>query len=359
MRALRLAFAVGAVSASALGLSAMTALALTNEEIARLSGPDRQKILEEGARKEGELLWVGSFNEENAKPILQGFAARYPYIKVNRVRTDSTKALQRVLAELRARQARTDLITSNAVVELKEAGAVLSFRSPVLDQFAPEDRDPDGFSAPLYFVNYGLAAYNTNQVSKADAPKSYEDLLDPKWRNQMAFASSASGALFFVSFLRMSWGDDKARAYLEKLSQQKIIGRTESARTVLGMVASGEHKIMINPFLTHVGELARKGAPLEVLMVNPTPVSSTPVLMAKSAPHPHATLLLIDYLLDKEAQGMLRDAGYFPANPNVEPSPALKPYSPKERGLNKYIVDDSKLGLMMSDTAALFQKLFE
>lgn len=359
MRRWRMAFAYAVLSAGLFLWGFDPAVALTNEQIAQLSGPNRQKLLEEGARKEGELLWLGSFNEENAKPILQGFAARYPFIKVNRVRTDSTKALQRVLAELRARQSRTDLITSNAVVELREAGAVLSFRSPVLDQFAQEDRDPDGYSAPLYFVNYGLAAYNTNQVSAADAPKSYDDLLDPKWRGQMTFASSASGALFFVSFLRMSWGDEKAKDYLQKLSLQKIVGRTESARTVLGMVASGEHKIMINPFLTHVGELARKGAPLAVLMVNPTPVSSTPVLMAKTAPHPYATMLLIDYLLDKEAQGMLRDAGYFPANPNVEPSPELKPYSPKERGLNKYIVDDTKLGLMMGDTAALFQKLFE
>lgn len=354
MNALRLSLAIGLLLTGAAG-----AYARTVEEIANLTGADRQQILEEGARKEGELLWVGSFNEENAKPILQGFAAKYPFIKVNRVRTDSTKALQRVLAELRAKTPRSDLITSNAIVELRKAGAVQSFRSPVLDTFLAEDRDPDGFAAPLYFVNYGLAAYNTSQVAKADAPKSFDDLLDPKWKGQMTFASSASGALFFISFLRMSWGDEKATAWLEKLAQQKIVGRTESARTVLGMVASGEHKIMISPFLTHVGELARKGAPLDVLLPNPTPVSSTPVLLAQSAPHPHATMLLIDYLLDKEAQGMLRDAGYFPANPNVEPADSLKPYSPKAKGFAKYIVDDTKLGDMMPETNALFRRLFE
>ena len=331
----------------------------TVEQVSQLAGPDRQAVLEEGARREGELLWVGSFNEENAKPILQGFGKRYPFIKVNRVRTDSTKALQRVLAELRARSTKTDLISSNAVVELRDANAVQSFRSPVLDQFAKEDRDPDGFAAPLYFVYYGLAAWNTSQVPKDQAPKSYDDLLDPKWKGQMTFAGSASGALFFFSFLRMSWGEQKASDWLCKLATQKIVNRNESARTVLGMVASGEHRLMISPFLTHVGELARKGAPVEVLVADPAPVSATPILLAKNAPHPHATMLLIDYLLGPEAQGMLRDAGYFPANPQVAPSDELKPYSPQTRGYSKFMVDDTRLGQMMPESAALLRDLFE
>ncbi|MEI6537479.1 MAG: extracellular solute-binding protein [Verrucomicrobiaceae bacterium] len=246
-----------------------------------------------------------------------------------------------------------------AVVELREAKAVQSFRSPSLDAFAPEDRDPDGYAAPLYFVYYGLAAYNTNLVKPADAPKNYDDLLDPKWKGQMTFAASASGAMFFISFLRMAWGDEKATSYLEKLAKQRITGRTESARTVLGMMISGEHKIMIHPFLTHVGEATRKGAPVEVLMTDPVPVSATPVLMAKSSPHPHATMLLIDYLLGKEAQGFLRDQGYFPANPEVPPADELKPFTPKSRGLSKFNVDDERLGKMMPETAALFSRLFE
>jgi ABC-type Fe3+ transport system substrate-binding protein len=333
--------------------------ARTVEDIANLSGPDRQAILEQGARQEGELLWVGSFNEDNARPILAGFAKRYPFIKVNRVRTDSTKALQRVLAELRARSARTDLITSNAIVDLREAGAVQAFDSPSLARFAPGDRDSGNFSAPLYFVYYGMAAYNTGQVTPAQAPKTYDDLLDPKWKGQMTFASSSSGALFFISFLRMQWGDAKATAYLEKLAAQKIVGRTESARTVLGMVTAGEHKIMINPFLTHVGEFARKGGPLDVAIANPTPVSATPVLLAKSSPHPHATMLLIDYLLGPEAQGMLRDAGYFPANPDVAPAEELKPYVSRMAGFSRFIVDDTKVGEMTPETSALYQRLFE
>ena len=333
--------------------------ALSTEEIANLTGPDRQKILEDGARKEGELLWIGSFNEDNARPIVKGFTARYPFIKVNRVRTDSTQALQRVLAELRAKAPHTDLITSSAVVELEDANAVQSFKSPVFDNWPAQDHDPRGFAAPLYVTYYGVAAYNTNEVTAAEAPKTYDDLLDPKWKGQMVLNSNESGALFVISFLRMSMGDDKAEAYLEKLAKQNVAMREESARTVLAMVASGEYKIMINPFLVHVGELVRKKAPIDVSMQDPVAAIDTPLLLAKQAPHPYSAMLLMDYLLGPEAQGMLRDAGYFPGNPNVAASPILKPYQPQTRGYGKFHVDDYAFGKMMPSSQSWYSRLFE
>jgi len=338
---------------------AANAPALSTEEIANFTGPDRQKILEEGAKKEGELLWIGTFDEDNARPIVRGFTARYPYIKINRVRTDSTSALQRVLAELRAKAPRSDLITSNAVVELEDANAVQAFKSPVLDSWTAQDRDPSGFSAPLYITYYGVAAYNSSQVTAAEAPKTYEDLLNPKWKGQMVINSNESGVLFFISFLRMYLGDAKAEAYLERLAQQKVAMRAESARTVLALVAAGDYKIMINPFLVHVGELVRKGAPIDVTMQDPVAVSDNPMLLAKMAPHPYSTMLLIDYLLGPEAQGMLSNTGYFPANPAVAASPDLKPYQPQAKGFGKFRVDDRDFGEMMPDTQAWYARIFE
>jgi ABC-type Fe3+ transport system substrate-binding protein len=354
MKAKGLCLVVAFLSGAAAGAHAASV-----EEIANLSGPDRQKILEDGARKEGELLWIGGFNEDNARPIIAGFTARYPFIKLNRVRSDGIQALQRVLAELRAKTPHTDLITADTVVDLEKANAVQAFKSPVLESWPAEDRDPTGLSAPLYFNYYGLAAFNKDQVTAAEAPKTYEDLLDPKWKGQMVINNNESGGLFLISFLRMHWGDAKAEAYLEKLAQQKIVQRTESARTVLGLVASGDYKIMIYPHLTHVGELARKGAPIDVTMVDPVPVSDAPFLLVKSAPHPYATMLLIDYLLGPEAQGMLRDAGYFPANPAVAPAAELKPYQPEEKGLGKFLVDDRAFDEMMPELQAWYARLFE
>jgi iron(III) transport system substrate-binding protein len=356
MKTLRAPFLIATALLLSLGAKAAE---LTVDQIAKLTGPDRQKILEEGARKEGELLWVGSFNEDNAKPMIEKFMARYPYIKVNRVRTDSTKALQRVLAEMRARSNRTDLITSSAVVDLKRAGAIQSFRSPVLDAYPDEDKDPEGFWAPFVFYYFGLAAYNTDQVKAAETPRSYDDLLDPKWRGHIVVNGGSSGMPFFISFLRMQWGDQKATQWLEALSRQKVISRNESSRTVFAMMTTGEHKIMLNPFLTHVGEAVRKGAPGNVAMVDPVPYTASPIMLSKNAPHPHATMLLIDYVLGPEAQTIIRDAGYYPTHPQVEPSAAIAPYVPKTHGLKKFLVDETELANMMPRTMDIYQRLFQ
>ncbi len=332
---------------------------LTVEQVANLKGPDRQKTLEEGARREAELLWLGSFNEDNAKPLIDAFTKRYPFIKVNRVRTDSTKALQRVLAEFRARNNKSDLITSSAVVDLKKAGAIQSFHSPTLEVYPAEDKDPDGYWAPFVFYYFGLAAYNTDQVKPAEAPKSYDDLLDPKWKGHIVVNAGSSGMPFFISFLRMQWGDQKAADWLEKLSKQKVIGRTESSRTVFSMMVSGEHKLMIHPFLSHVGEAVKKGAPVNVAMVDPVPYTASPLMLAKTAPHPHAAMLLMDFLLDREAQTIIRDAGYYPTHPDVAPAPEMAPYLPKTHGLKKFLVDETELANMQPDTMKLYQRLFE
>lgn len=352
---LRLLLILGLVLTAA----AANAQTLTVEQIANLSGPDRQRILEDGARKEGELLWVGSFNEDNARPMLDRFMARYPYIKVNRVRTDSTKALQRVLAEFRARANKSDLITSSAVSDLKKAGAIQAFKSPSLDVYPPEDKDAEGFWAPFVFYYFGLAAYNTDQVKGTDVPKSYDDLLDPKWRGHIVISAGSSGLPFFVSFLRMQWGEARALEYLEKLSKQKVIGRTESARTVFGMMLSGEHKIMINPFLNHVGEAVQKKAPVNVAMVDAVPYTASPLMLARFAPHPHAAMLLMDFLLGKEAQGVLRDGGYWPVHPEVEPAPQMARFLPKTHGLKRFLVDETELSKMNAKTSEIIRRLFE
>ena len=125
------------------------------------------------------------------------------------------------------------------------------------------------------------------------------------------------------------------------------------------MMVSGEHKLMIHPFLTHVGEAIKKGAPVNVAMVDPVPYTASPLMLAKTAPHPHASMLLIDFLLDREAQTIIRDGGYYPTHPDVQPAPEMAPFLPKTHGLKKFLVDETELANMQPETMKLYQRLFE
>ena len=349
--------AFGLIAALAIG-GAGQASALTVEEIANLTGPDRQKILEAGAKKEGNLLWVGSFNNKNAKPILNGFKKRYPYIELKKIRTNSSKALQRVLAELRAKTYRIDFITSGLVVEMREAGAITKFRSPVIDGYPKEVRDMSGYSHPLYVQTFGFTAYNSEQVTAKEAPKTWDDLLNPKWKGQMVWGSSVSGgAPFLISFLRKQWGEKKALTYLTKLSKQKIRTRSGSARTVLGMTITGEHKIMINPYISHIASAVAKKAPVGVTLHDPVPVSTSTFSISKFAPHPHAAMLLVDYVAGKEAQGHLAKKNYLPADPDVKPSKKMAPFA--QKGVKKVIIDAVTLTKLTPESVKIHTSLFQ
>lgn len=330
-------------------------------EIANLTGPDRQRILEEGAKKEGELLWIGGLNQKRARrPLLRAFMKKYPFIDAKGVRTGSRKALQRVLAEHRANTPRVDVINSNVVVSLKKAGLVQAFRSPALDAYPTKDRDPNRIWATMRYSYHGVAAYNTNLVSEADAPKTFADLLNPKWKGKMVWGDSGeTGAPFLITYLRRTWGDAKALDFIKKLSAQEVVTRTSSIRNILDLVIAGEHHIMISPALHHVGGARKKGAPIQAHMVDPVLARNGYFMLMKTAPHPHAAMLLIDFILSEEAQEILSKARYFPAHPNVEPAEQMRPYQPRQNGLEHFIVDAEMLHAEAKRSDEIFKRYFK
>ena len=330
-------------------------------EIANLTGPDRQKILEEGAKKEGEVLWIGGLNQRRARrPILKAFRKKYPFIDAKGVRTGSRKALQRVLAEHRAKTPRVDVINSNVVVSLKKAGLVQAFRSPALDAYPKKEKDPNRIWATMRYSYHGVAAYNTNLVSAADAPKTFADLLDPKWKGKMVWGdSSETGAPFLITYLRLTWGEAKALDFIKNLSKQMVVTRTSSIRNILDLVVAGEHHIMISPALHHVGGARKKGAPIQAAMVNPVLARNGYFMLMKSAPHPHAAMLLIDFILSKEAQSILRKARYFPAHPEVAPAKQMRPYQPRLNGLEQFTIDAEMLHANAKRSEELFRAYFK
>jgi ABC-type Fe3+ transport system substrate-binding protein len=336
------------------------ASAQTIEEVANYTGPDRQAFLERGARKEGQLLWIGGLNERTAaRPIVRAFMKKYPFIKAEFLRTSSEEALQRVLSEHRAGTLRIDLVNGNIVEELKEAKLVQAFQTPALAAYPKELHDADRMYATVRYSYHGVAAWNTQQTKDAEAPRTFEDLLHPRWKGKMIVSdSNSTGLPFLITYLRLAMGEEAAMAYLEKLAKQNVSISSASARNLTDMLIAGEYGVQLNPALHHIGQVREKGAPLDAGMHDPVLARNDYVLLLKGAPNPHAAMLMIDFVLSEEAQKILAEAEYYPAHPNVQATESMDQYRPFKRGMKLLTVDDKALAANAEKSAEIFKKLF-
>src|SRR5262249_11316516 len=162
--------------------------ALTTEEILNYSGPDRQKVLEEGARKEGTVtIYSGMIVNQLLRPLTEAFQKKYPFLRIRYFRGDGNQILAKVLAESRANALVADVVEGSGIsINAGGAQLVSPFYSPLFETLPKEDIAPDRSWVATRF-RYIALGYNTNFISKADAPKNYDDLLDSRWKGKMAW----------------------------------------------------------------------------------------------------------------------------------------------------------------------------
>src|ERR1041385_2111996 len=152
----------------------------------------------------------------------------------------------------------------------------------------------------MYYLTTALM-YNSNLVKADQAPKSYEDLLNPSWKGKMLFDPEAG---YILAALEDAWGREKAVGYLSRLSKQDLSYRRGGALTTQ-VVTSGEFPIGIAINGETSAAIREKGAPLGFKVLAPTIVKPEGLFLAKNAPHPHAALLFVEGVLSEEAQSFL------------------------------------------------------
>ena len=163
----------------------------------------------------------------------------------------------------------------------------------------------------------------------------------------------------FLSNLRLAWGEEKARAYFEKLAKQKIINfGSGSARTLVDRVVAGEYPIALNIFAHHPLISAAKGAPVNSQLMNPVATTAATMIIPKSLRHPHAAMLLIDFILSKEGQQILAQANYFPVRSDVPPNPKVAKVVPEKNGYKENFVGPDKLNSYTVSSEKIYQDLF-
>ncbi|HWH78218.1 MAG TPA: extracellular solute-binding protein, partial [Candidatus Binatus sp.] len=317
-----LAIALGGVHVS----SAVEAAIV--EEIALSKASNRQTILVEGAKKEGKLLWYTTLIVNQAlKPLKEAFEKKYPFVQVEFHRADSDQLAQRMLAEYQAKKFDVDMLDgTSTIVMLKKAGYIQRFGSPLLREYPARLKDAQGYWAVpnVYFMTLG---YNTKLVKPNEVPRTAGDLLDSRWNGKMIWSTSGgSGAPIFIGNILMTMGQEAAMAYLKKLAGQNIAKSTASNRAVLDMVIAEEYAIAINIFNYHAVISRTGGAPVDWQALEPVPGQVKTLGLARNAPHPHAAMLMIDFLLSKDGQKIFQEADYLPAHPEVPAKTAdLKP----------------------------------
>lgn len=273
----------------------------------------------EAAKKEGQVVWYTTLIVNQAiRPLKQAFEAKYPGVKLEFSRANDGPTALKILNEARAGQVQADIFDGlyNMVV-LNRAGLVTPYKVPNFDKYPADLKDNDGnwIAILLYVFTPGI---NTSMVPKDQAPKTYQDLLDPKWKGKMAWnPSSIAGAPGFVGSVLMSMGEQKGMEYLKTLSQQKIVNVEASSRAILDQVIAGEYPIGLMMFNHHTVISAAKGAPSTWLKVEPVPVALDAISLVKNARHPNAAKLLMEFLTSEDGQRVIQKATYLPALPGI------------------------------------------
>jgi iron(III) transport system substrate-binding protein len=278
-----------------------------------------QSLLE-GARKEGQVVFYASMEAVSAQKIVAAFEKKYPFIKVDATRIGSERMATRLVAEAQARKVRADVVQQSGFDFFGglQKGLFDSYFSPERAAFPPEYRDEKGlWVMPAATLN--VIAYNKKMVAAGDAPKSFWDLVEPKWKGQLLMDENESK---WMAGMISYFGEAKAMDLMRKLAGQDIQFRVGHS-LLQTLLAAGERAAVVVAFANGVDRLKKDGAPIEWVGADPIIGLTFGSAVAKDAPHPNAARLLSDFLLSREGQEVIASAGYYSPRADVS-SPILK-----------------------------------
>ena len=303
------------------------ALSLTAATAAPQPTPVTPELVE-AAKKEGKIVYYTAIDIKVAQNLAKAFEQKYPGITVQVERTGSERLYQRVAQERASNVFSADVFdaTDQALfVAWKKEGILEPFIPAETLKWPASERDPDGAYVSVRFTLMPIA-YNSNLVRPDEAPKSFADLLDPKWSGKMVKAHpSYSGGIVTSTFQvvnAIGWG------YFEKLGKQKVL-QVQSSTEPPKKLALGERAVAADGLeYVHI-QLKEGGAPIEIVY----PKEGTPFVpscqgVAKNAPHPNAAKLFISWFVSRETQQFLVDtAGLRSFHPDVKDKAGRVPLS--------------------------------
>ena len=273
-----------------------------------------QAGLIEAAKKEGQVIWYATLNINDSTALLNRFNQRFPFIKTELLRAGSEQLLNRILTEDSAGRSAMDLVNLTTINALKRRNLLQAYRSPEFGAYPQQFKDADHYWATLYNIYY-VIGYSTRMVSHKDAPKNWDDFLDPKWKGKIGMDQEEYE--WYAASIRY-WGNERAQKFHRALAKQGIHWN-RGHNMIAQLMAAGEFPLGI-VYAHRVESMKKSGAPIEwAKTADPVFVNLSPVAVAAKARHPNAAKLLMDFILSKEAQLVLRNANRSTGRLDVEP----------------------------------------
>jgi iron(III) transport system substrate-binding protein len=283
---------------------------LAAAQLAAYDKPDREQVLYNGAKTEGKVVWYTSLAGGSYKELASVFEAKYPGVKVESYRATSQELMARLTAEAQAKRLIADTIESTIPLlrYLKDNKLLTPYTSTHLSKY-PDSVKEKAQKDLVYWTidresHIGLA-YNKNSIPQHLVPKNYDGLLHPELKAKIGFAGSDTGTRTIGAMIKT-----RGEEYLKKLKAQNPVVHNVSGRALLDMVISGEVGVSPTIFRNHVEVSLKAGAPVAWLPMDVVPANSGSTALTFQPPHPHAALLLADFILGPDGQKVLEKYEY-------------------------------------------------
>lgn len=282
------------------------------------------------ATKEGTVIFYTSMDLQVAESLAKAFQDKYPGVTVQVERSGAERIYQRITQEYDSNIHNVDVVDSSDaanLVDYKHRGWLIPYVPADLAKWPANQKDPDGYFAANR-ATLSVIGYNTKLIQPGDAPKSYADLLDPKWKGKIVKAHPSYSGNIMTATYELTKAPGLGWPYLQKLGQQQIM-QVQSSTEPPKKLALGERPVMFDGNEYNALMLIDAGAPIKIVY----PVEGTPLItgaagVMKDAPHPNAARLFINYLFSTEAQQLLVTTGELRSfNPGVKEPAGRVPLS--------------------------------
>jgi iron(III) transport system substrate-binding protein len=325
----------------------------------RAAPPSPESItpqLVEGARKEAKVIWYTSVDLQVAETVSKAFEARFPGIAVRIERTGAERVFQRIGQERASNIFACDVAQSSDAahyIAWKRAGALTPcLPEDVAKHFPVQHKDADGLFASWRVWLSGIG-YNTKLVKVEDAPKSFADLLEPKWTGKLVKAHPGYSGTIMTATQQMS--RDLGWSYFEKLAKQKVM-QVQSGADPAKKLALGERAATVDAGEYLITRLKERGEPVEfVYATEGTPLITGPAAIMKNPPNPNAARLFHNWSFTVDAQQLNVDVGALrSAHPLVKERHDRKPLSE----INLMREDAAEVDRLAEEIKAKYTKIF-